>query len=777
MTKPEVPNRTGGIAGRLEDDRLMRGRGAFVADARRPEMAYACFARSMVASGHILAIDADEARSAVGVIAVFTVADLDADGIPDLLTEIDPPRDDGGAGIKTPKPFLARERVCFLGEPVALVVAESAALAADAAEMVRVEIAELPAVTGKEDALAPDAPTVWPGQRDNIAFVRHLGDTDAVDAAMAGAAHVIRLDLNVSRVVAATLEPRAALGECDNEGRLVLMTSTQGPFPLRNRLAADVFEIDPSQIRVIAPDVGGSFGMKSGVYREDAMVLWAARRLGRPVLWAADRTEAFLSDEHGRDVQAHAELALSETGEFLALGTNFAVNVGAYLSRRSFGLINNIGGIAGVYRTPAISAEIMGYYTNTMQTAPYRGAGRPEATFVIECLIDAAARELAIDPFELRRQNLVASVQMPFQTALTFRYDCGDFVATMERAGELAELKSFGARRAASRKAGKLRGIGIANPIEVAGGPLRNLRKDNAAISVSPDGEIELRTGMMSVGQGHETGMTLMVAARLGVSAAAITYRQGDTDILESGRGSGGSSALVVGGAAMHEAIEAVIKKGREIASDALEAAAADIEFSDGSYIVAGTDRSISLADAARLADPQAGITVAAEFLPEAVTYPNGCHICEVEIEPDTGTVDLVRYVGVEDVGTVLNPVFVEGQMQGGVAQGIGQAIGEAIRFDGNSAQLLTASFMDYQMPRAADMPEMCFETLAVPTKVNPLGAKGVGEAGTVGSLAATINAVNNALAQIGAGPIDMPATPGNVWKAIKETRDKPAVG
>ncbi|HSG95680.1 MAG TPA: xanthine dehydrogenase family protein molybdopterin-binding subunit [Afifellaceae bacterium] len=764
---PEVPSRTG----RFEDVRLTTGRGAFTADHRRPDLAHACFARSMVACGRIEAVDVNAAQSLAGVLAVYTAADLDADGIPDLLTEIDPPRDDGGLAIKTPRPFLARDRVRYLGEPVAIVIAESAALAADAAALVGIAIDDSPVVTAKEDALAPGAPPVWPEQTDNIAFVRRLGDADAVDAAIAGAAHVTTLDLTVSRVVAATLEPRAALGECDAGGRLVLTTSTQGPYPLRNRLAADVFQIDPSRIRVIAPDVGGSFGMKSGVYREDAIVLWAARRLGRPVLWAAERTEGFLSDEHGRDVRARAELALDDTGAFVALRAKLAVNVGAYLSRRSFGLINNIGGIAGVYRTPAISAEIMGYYTNTVQTAPYRGAGRPEATYVIERLIDAAARELDIDPFDLRWQNLIPVSAMPYQTPLTFRYDCGDFAATMGRAAELADLKDFAARQAAARKAGRLRGIGIANPIEVAGGPLRNLRKDDAAIWVGPDGDIELRTGVMSVGQGHETGLAMLVADRLGVAETAVTYRQGDTDLLESGRGSGGSSALVVGGSAVFRAIEAVIEKGREISAEALEVAAADIEFSAGTYIVAGTDRSMSLSDAARLADAQAGITVAAEFKPEAVTYPNGCHICEVEIDTDTGVVALVRYVGVEDVGTVLNPVFVEGQMQGGVAQGIGQAAGEAIRYDSESGQLLTASFLDYPMPRAADMPDLRFETLAVPTTVNPLGVKGVGEAGTVGSLAATINAVNNALAQIGAGPIEMPATPGNVWKAIADAR------
>ena len=779
MTQPEVPSCTGRSAGhpagRLEDQRLTTGQGAFVSDHRRPDLAHARFARCMAASGRIVSLNVEMAQAHPGVIAVLTAADLDDDGIADLMTEIDPPRDDGGASIRTPRPFLARDRVRYVGEPVAMVIAETAAVAADAAEMVAIEIDELPVVVGEADARAPGAPPVWPEQADNIAFVRRLGDADAVAAAMAGAAHVVSIDVTVSRVVAATMEPRAVLGELEDGGRLVLTNSTQGPYALRNRLAKEVFNIEPTQIRVVAPDVGGSFGMKSGVYREDALVLWAARRLGRPVLWASDRNEAFLSDDHGRDVRARAELALDGDGTFLAMRGNFAVNVGAYLSRRSFFLVNNIGGFAGVYRTPAMCAEITGYYTNTGPTAPYRGAGRPEATFVLEQLIDAAARQLGMDPFALRRQNLIPSAAMPYQTPLTFRYDCGDFAATMERAAELADLKGFEARRAASRKAGRLRGVGIANPIEVAGGPIRNLRKDDAQISVSPQGKIELRAGLMSVGQSHETGMTMMVADRLGVDVRDITFRQGDTDLLASGRGSGGSSAHIIGGSAVHNAIEAVIEKGREIASEALEAASADIEFSiessGGCFRVAGTDRLISLSEVARLADSQIGIEVAAEFLPEAVTYPNGCHICEVEIDPDTGVVDLIGYVGVEDVGNVLNPVFVEGQMQGGVAQGIGQALGEAMHFDGESGQLLTASFMDYQMPRAADMPDMRFETIAVPTKVNPLGAKGVGEAGTVGSLAATMNAIGNALAEIGAGPVEMPATPARVWKAIAAAR------
>ncbi len=756
---------------RFEDWRFITGHGRFTGDLRRDGLLHARFARSSVARGRLQSVDVTAAGSAPGVVAVFTVDDLVRDGLPDLPQDLVAPRDDGGQPFSAARPFLAREHVRFVGEPIALVVAESAMAAADAAELIAVEIDDGPPVIGRAAALAPGAARVWAEMGDNVAFVRRLGDEHATRDAMAHAAHVTRVELDVSRVVAATMEPRAALGECDAAGRLTLTTSTQAPFALRNRLADHVFGVDRTMIRVVAPDVGGSFGMKGGVYREDVLVLWAARKLGHPVSWVADRTEAFLSDDHGRDVHVTAELALNERGEFTALSARFAVNVGAYLARRALFMTNNIGGIAGVYRTPAIFAEILGFHTNTGQVAPYRGAGRPEATYVVERLIDEAARELGVDAFDLRRRNLITPDQMPFRTGLVFNYDCGDFPGTMDRAAELAKLDGFRERRAAAEAQGRLRGIGIANPIEIAAGPLRGPRKDMASVTVAPDGRIEIRTGAVSTGQGHETGLARMVGDMLGAPASSITYRQADTDLLPEGRGAGGSAALAVSGPALLKATQSLIEAGRMIAAGLLEADAGDIEFRAGSYVVAGTDRAIALADIAGRADVEDGLSASDEFLPEAVTYPNGCHIAEVEIEPETGAVRLVSYTSVEDIGTIINPALVDGQMHGGVAQGAGQALAEAIHYDPESGQLLTATFLDYRMPRASDMPELRLDSLPVPTAVNPLGVKGVGEAGTVGSLTATLNAVNNALASAGAGPVGMPATPGRIWAALKGAR------
>ena len=754
------------IGSRFEDRRLITGHGCFTADLRRDDLLHARFARAEVASGRMRSIDVSEAAAAPGVIAVFAAEDLKGEGITDLSTEIDPPREDGdGKGFRTPRPFLVRDRVRFVGEPIAMVVAESVAAAEDAAALVTADIEDTPAIVTRADALAEDAATVWTEMADNAAFVRRIGDEGKVREAIARAAHVTRLKLDVSRVVAATMEPRAALGELDGN-RLALTTSTQGPFALRDALAG-IFDVERGSVRVMAPDIGGSFGMKGGVYREDALVLFAARRLKRPVLWVAGRSEAFLSDDHGRDVHVEAELALNDKHEFVALDARFSVNVGAYLSRRSFFMVNNIGGIAGVYRTPAIFAEVRGFHTNTGQTGPYRGAGRPEATLLMERLIDQAARELGVDPFELRRRNLIAPEQMPFQTGLLFKYDCGNFPATMDRAAELAKLSGFAARRRQAEARGRLRGIGVANPIEIAAGPIRGPRKDMARVSVAPDGTIEIRTGAVSSGQGMETVLARLAADRLGARAESLRYRQGDTDLLDDGRGAGGSAALAVSGPALVAAVESLVEKGRAIAADALEAAASDITCADGAYTVVGTDRSISLGEVARGADPENGLSADDEFQPQAVTFPNGCHIAEVEIDPETGAVALVAYTGVEDIGTVISPVLVDGQMHGGVAQGVGQALGEAVRYDAKSGQLLTATFLDYRMPRAEDLPDPALDSLPVPTAVNPLGVKGVGEAGTVGSLAATLNAVNDALASAGAGPIEMPATPDRVWAAL----------
>lgn len=754
---------------RREDERFLTGKGRYTGDLRAADMAHACFARTQSPSGRIAAIDIELARAAPGVIAVLTAADLDADNIPDLPPDGEPPRDDGGKATHTPRPILVRDIFRFQGEPYAMVVAETAQQAADAAELVAAEVEDMPSVVSMADALDVGAPRLWSGTADNIAFVRRAGGWERIDDDLAAAAHVTSLDFAISRVTAATMEPRVSRGEYV-DGRYALHTATQSPFAVRGRLAKDVLGVAPSMVRVRAHDVGGSFGMKGGMFSEDALVLWAARRCGRPVLWESGRSEAFLADDHARDVEGRAELGLDADGEFTCLRVRVRSNAGAYFSRRAMGIFGNMGGIAGTYRTPVIAAEVTGVFTNTVPITPYRGAGRPEATFIIERIIDRAASELGIDPFELRRRNLIPASAMPWQTGLTFNYDCGDFAETMARAHELAELDSFEARRREAASRGWMRGIGIANPIEVAGGPAAAPRKDDAWIGVSAEGTVELRPGCMSVGQGHETGLVDFAARLLGVDADSIAFRQGDTDILPSGRGSGGSSGLVVGGSAIQRTAEALIEKGRAIAAEAFEAAAEDVAFGEGHFRVAGTDMTMTLAEvAAHAADSGEEFAASGEFQPAAVTYPNGCHISEVEVDPETGVVKLIRYVGVEDVGNVLNPVLVEGQMHGGIAQGAGQALGEAIVYDRESGQMLTGSFLDYAMPVAGMMPEILLDNVVVPTAVNPLGAKGVGEAGTVGSLAATVNAVCNALAPLGVTHIDMPLCPQRVWRAIRD--------
>jgi carbon-monoxide dehydrogenase large subunit len=521
----------------------------------------------------------------------------------------------------------------------------------------------------------------------------------------------------------------------------------------------------------VAKDVGGSFGMKSGAYPEDVLVLYAARKLGRPVRWISERRESFLADDHGRDISFDAELGLDRDGRFRALKVDFTVNVGCYLSRRSLFLLNNIGGIAGVYQIPHIEAGITGVFTNTMTNAPYRGAGRPEATYVIERLIDIAARDLGLDPFELRLRNLVPPSAMPYDTGFLFKYDCGEFEGNMMGVAKLADRAGFVARKEESARRGMLRGLGMANPIEVAAGPFTKPRKDFTKLRVHADGTATLYAGSMSTGQGIETTLTDLVARELGLTRDAVRYEAGDTDDLPDGRGNGGSGSVAVGGTATHRAVEKIIATGRALAAEMLQAEPDDIGFADGRFPLEGTNHSVGLADVARHAEGKdpVGLAETAEFMPPAVTFPNGCHMVEVEIDPETGAVKIVRYSIVEDIGNVLNPTLAHGQIQGGVAMGIGQALGEVITYDAESGQLISGSFMDYQMPRADDIPLVHLETRAVPTAVNPLGVKGVGEAGTVGSLVATINAICDALSPLGIRHIEMPATPARVWAAIQE--------
>jgi len=585
-----------------------------------------------------------------------------------------------------------------------------------------------------------------------------------------------RVDFVVTRVAAAPIEPRAAVGEYDRRsGRYTLHTGIQAPHGTRT-LVADVLKVPQSQVRVVTGDVGGSFGMRSGLYPEMVLVLWAAKRLGRPVKWTSDRREGFLTDEHGRDNLSTVELALGADGTFLALRVAINLNVGAYLTQRSAGPgTNNIGGVAGVYTTPAIHHQTTGVFTNTTPTGPYRGAGRPEATYAIERVIDVAAREIGLDPIALRRKNLIPSSAMPFKTGLVFTYDSGDFGRGMDLALSLADQPGFEKRRAEASTRGKLRGLGIANAIEVAGGPYTSVNPDTAEIRVNPDGSVIVFTGSTSMGQGNETAFAQIVSERLGVPPARIQVLWGDSDALGAGRGNGGSGALTVGGSAVTRASEKIVERGRRIAARMMEAAPEDVQFRDGRFSVAGTDRGVAFAEVARTAYvprllPQGmepGFSETAAFTPPAVTFPNGCQVCEVEIDPETGVVRIVRHTVIDDVGRMVNPMLVKGQIHGGVVQGLGQALFEDLVYD-PEGQVVAGSFMDYAMPRADDVPFFEVDSHEVPTLVNPLGAKGVGEAGTVGALPALVNAVNDALAPLGVRHLDMPMTPDRVWRAIQ---------
>ena len=755
---------------RREDAKLLTGKGNYSADGHPPGTLHAVLARSHHAHARINSIDTSAARVMPGVVAVFTGADLtDVAPIPGGIGF---PRPDGSPAPKTDRPLIAADRVRFVGEPVALVLAETLEAGKDAAEAVMVDYSELPLVTDQVAALEPGAPKVWDDVPDNIGFLWKRGDAAATDEALSKSAHVARLQFTVSRVTANSMEPRGAWAEIDGDGRMVVHAAHQSPFNLRNGMANGNFNIKPTDIRVLCEDVGGSFGMKSGVQPEYVLAAWAARKMQRPVRWIEDRTEGFLSDEQAREMRITVELGLDASNKFTALRLRWDVNLGAYVTGRSGWPVGNIGGTAGVYDIPTIYAESCGILTNTVPTAAYRGAGRPEATYTIERIIEIAARELGISSFELRRRNLIPPEAMPYKTALTFTYDCGEFEGNMRKAADMVEWDGFAARRAEAEKRGKLRGIGLCNCIEVAGGPFLRPAKDQAALRLAADGALVLRTGSMSVGQGLETAFCQLVSDRFGVPLDQVRYEAGDTDMLPGGKGNGGSGALCIGGAAVDLVVNKVIDKAKQVAAELLEAAEVDVTFDAGRFTIAGTDRSISLAEVARAATVDGNELVeSGEFTPTAVTFPNGTHICEVEIDPDTGVTEVVRYCAVEELGRVLNPLLVAGQTHGGVAQGVGQAMAEQIVHDPQTGQMVTASFMDYIMPRADDLPDIEMTTREVPTKVNPLGAKGVGEAGTVGAMAAAMNAVNDALAPLGIRHFDMPATPYRVWKAIAEAR------
>jgi carbon-monoxide dehydrogenase large subunit len=752
---------------RREDARLVIGSGRYTGDLRPEGLLFLAFVRSPYAHARVIRIDPAVAAAAEGVVAVFTGADLLAAGLKHSPGGFRFARPDGQPAPRTDRPALVADRVRFLGEAVVAVIAETRAQAIAAAEQVEVEYEDAPAVSGA-DALQEGAPAVWDTALDNIAFRWQGGDSEATAAALQAATHVTRLTMRISRVSANPMETRIVLARPGEDGRLIIHASHQSPFNLRDGLAATGFEKDSLSVRV--GDVGGSFGLKMGADPEAVVVAYAARTLQRPVLWESSRNEAFQADEHARELEATGEIGFDETNRIVGLKVRVNANLGAYVTGKSGWSVGNIGGIAGVYAIPAIHAEVYGVLTHTSPTAAYRGAGRPEATYIIERLLDVAAGELGVSPFALRRRNLIPSLAMPYRTALVFTYDCGEFEANMDTAEGLADVAGFEARRAEAARRGKLRGIGVCNCIEVAGGPFNAVMPDIARVSLLTSGRLRVRSGSMSVGQGHETTFPQMIADRFGVPADQVEYQQGDTDLLPFGRGNGGSSALCVGGTAVSQATTSLVGTLTDIAAELLEAPAETVTLSDGIFRSRDANRTLTLAEVAAAAKPVSdGVAAQGEstFKPPEVTFPNGTHICEVEIDPDTGVVNVVGYSAVEDIGRVIHPMLAEGQIQGGVTQGIGQALGEAIVYD-ETGQLLTGSFMDYQMPRAGDLPSYVLAFREVLTKVNPLGAKGVGEAGTVGALAAAMNAINDALAPLGIRHFEMPATPARVWEAIR---------
>jgi carbon-monoxide dehydrogenase large subunit len=756
---------------RFEDPRLIRGGGRYTDDIKLPGMAHAVVLRSPYAHAKIKSIDTKAAKAAPGVLAVLTAADVKAAGYGDLPVPGGLKRRDGSPMYKPCYPILAEDCVRWVGDYVAFVVAETPVQAQDAAELIQVDYEELPAVTATAEAPKPGAPRVWDDCPDNICFVELIGDKAAVEAAFSRASHIVRHRFVINRVTAATMEPRGAVGAYNTtDGRYTIYTPMQRPHPTRTELAK-VLKVPESKIRIVTGDTGGSFGMKTPIFNETPLVLLASKLTGRPVKWISTRTEAFLSDAQARDNVTEAELALDSEGHFLALRVKTFAAIGAYLQHSMPAFVLNAGTLAGVYQTPAIHVDITAVFSNTNPMRPYRGNGRPEAAFVIERMVDLAAGEMNIDPAELRRRNYVPPSAMPFKTGLTFTYDSGEFEKNMDLALELSDRKGLKPRKAEARKRGKLLGFGISNTIERAGAP----STEGAEVRFDRSGSVILFSGSNSQGQGHETVFKQLVCDRLGLDPREAQYIQGDTDQVFYGEGTGGSRSATLAGSAFHLATEKVVTKARAIAAHMLKVEENDLKFDEGVFSTNKTNRTLTVKEIATAAndlanlpkDMEPGLFATAVYVAPVNNYPNGCHICELEIDRETGKVDITRYSVVDDFGTVLNPMLLHGQVHGGIAQGAGQALMEDIHFD-NSGQLVTASFMDYAMPHAHDFCAMEVESNPVPTKTNPLGVKGAGEAGCVGALPAVTNALVDALAEFGVDHIEMPATPERIWRAMQ---------
>ncbi len=758
---------------RVEDPRLLKGAGSYTADYSVPGMLHGVVLRSPHANAKILSLDVSAAVAVPGVHAVFTNEDLKADkiGLLPVLVELD--NRDGSKQVSPPRHTLAEGQVRHVGEPVAFIVADTMQAARDAAEAVMVDYDILDSITDLATATNPGVPQVWPTAPGNLCFDWEVGPKDETEALFKSAAHVTKLKVVNNRIVVNSMEARACLAEYDTAAKTwTIRTNTQGSWTVRNVMAGMVFGTDPSSMRVITPDVGGGFGMKLFLYPEHVLTTYASRKLGRPVRWVSERSEAFLSDSHGRDNITEAELAIDAAGKFLALRTRTLAGMGAYLSNFApyIPTLAGSGVLASVYGFKTVYANVLGVFTNTVPVDAYRGAGRPEANYVVERIVDAAARELGIDRIELRRRNMVGPEAMPHISAMGRTYDSGDFPRVLNAALAHTDWAGIAARKAEAASRGKKRGIGMAYYLEATGGD----DTERAEIRFADDGYVDVYVGTQSTGQGHETAYIQLTVDRLGVDGDKVRVKQGDTNDMPTGGGTGGARSLYSEGQAIVLTAATVIEKGRRAASEAMEAAMADIVFEDGRFQVIGTDRGIdiitlALAQRARAAKGEDVTTLDAAEVAQINhhTFPNGCHIAEIEVDPETGRIEVVRYSVTDDVGKAVNPMIVAGQVHGGVAQGLGQALLEHTAYDPESGQLLAGSLMDYTIPRADDLPNIDVELVEVPCLTNGLGVKGAGEAGAVGAPPALVNAIIDALADMGVTQIDMPATPEVVWRAL----------
>ena len=756
---------------RFEDDRLLSGEGRYVDDVNLDKQSFAIFVRSPHAHAKILSVDVSTAKTMPGVLGVYTVNDLKAGGIGDIPCAAPASNKDGSSCVMPPRPALAQDKARHVGDAIAVVVAETREQATDAAETVLIDYEVIPAVVETNEAMSDNAPQIWEDANRNQCFNWEAGDAETTEKAFSKADHVVELDLVNNRVVPTSMETRGAIASLQEDGRLALHVSCQGVHVMRRLLATQIFNVDEDQILVTCDDVGGGFGMKIFLFPEYVAILFAAKKIGRPIKWVSDRSEAFLSDSHGRDHLSNLKLALDKNAKILGLRVQTIANLGSYLSNFAPFVATDAGVsmLVGCYDIPTAYVEVQGVFTNTTPVDAYRGAGRPEAIYAIERLLDTAAFDIGISPMEIRKQNFIPSEAMPFSTILGSNYDSGEFQKNLEDAVSHSNWEEFDTRKIAAKNRGKLLGIGLASYIErCAGGS-----PEEARLEITDTGHVTLYIGTQSNGQGHETAFRQIMCENLGVAFNEVSIVQGNSDLVKTGGGTMGSRSVPVGGSAIGAASKRIIEKAKETAASLFESAISDVEFCDGEFRIVGTDRALDFRSVAKAAanGQEIAFDEKEAFAPDEATYPNGTHVCELEVDELTGEVDLVNYTVVDDFGKVINPLLLEGQVHGGIAQGLGQALLECCQYESGSGQLLSASFMDYTMPRADDFPPIRFDRNEVPCKTNPLGIKGAGEAGAIGAPPAIINAIVNALSDYNVRHVDMPISPNKMWDLMQSLR------